>query len=386
MKNFKNNNIGKKTWGVLGKQQTYYYQPGLAQQGEKTPLNADAFVAWDYKKSKYKRIDLMPRQMENDGQQAGVVPQVTSTPVPDVSPTPTPSFTPTATVTPTMTVTPTITPSSTPYPLPETPALWYDSTNLGSIDYITSGGTDYVSTWRSIGTYQKAVSGSSINNMPIWSGSSRFPDSPLIVRFTKTSNTALINWLSQRFDSTPIPQSGITVFQVVANPAGGSFVFGSATSFLYSVQFLSGNTTTGGFTPPLQLNYSETLGNPGNGFQVVSNINGIATTNSVTSVLTGNAINNMFLYHQSIAQASGSSPFTLNNTGSTLTLPITGTNVGNITSVSLGAPFASGGTVNTTILSSVEMGEVMMFNRVLTVGETTQVINYLKDKWKYTSW
>lgn len=386
MKNFKNNNIGKKTWGVLGKQQTYYYQPGLAQQGEKTPLNADAFTAWDYKKSKYRRVDLMPRQMENDGQQAGVVPQVTSTPVPDVSPTPTPSFTPTATVTPTMTVTPTITPSSTPYPLPETPALWYDSTNLGSIDYITSGGTDYVSTWRSIGTYQKALSGSSINNMPIWSGSSRFPDSPLVVRFTKTSNTALIKWLSQRFDSTPIPQSGITVFQVVANPAGGSFVFGSASAFLYTVAFLSGNTTTGGFTPPLQLNYSETLGNPGNGFQVVSNINGVATTNSVTSVISGNAINNMFLYHQSIAQASGSSPFTLNNTGSTLTLPITGTNVGNITSVSLGAPFASGGTVNTTILSSVEMGEVMMFNRVLTVGETTQVINYLKDKWKYTSW
>lgn len=385
MKNFaKKSFTEKKTWGVLGKIEEFYSPEQFQDESRIVPLNANPLDAWDSTRSRYRRRVQGP--LPNDFQQAGVVPQVTSTPVPDVSPTPTPSFTPTATVTPTMTVTPTITPSSTPYPLPETPALWYDSTNLGSIDYITSGGTDYVSTWRSIGTYQKAVSGSSINNMPIWSGSSRFPDSPLIVRFTKTSNTALIDWLSQRFDSTPIPQSGITVFHVVANPVGGNYVLGGNAYFLYATQFLSGNTTTGGFTPPLQLNYTLQPGQVSNGISVSTNINGVATTNTVGSSWSGNAINNMMIYHQSIAQASGSSPFTLNNTGSTLPTPITGTNVGNITSVSLGAPFASGGTVNTAILSSVEMGEVMMFNRVLTAGETTQVINYLKDKWKYTSW
>lgn len=386
MKNFKSNNIGKKLWGVLGKQQTYYYQPGLAQQGEKTPLNADAFVAWDYKKSKYRRVDLVPRQMENDAQQAGVVPQGTSTPVPDVSPTPTPSANPTSTPTPTPSFTPTVTPSSTPYPLPETPALWYDSTNLGSIDYITSGGTDYVSTWRSIGTYQKSLSGSSINNMPVWSGSSRFPDSPRIVRFTRQSNTALIQWLSQRFDSTLIPQSGITIFQVVANPVGGTYTVGGANSFLFPLQLVSGNTTTGGFTPPLQLNYNNIINNPGNGFQINTNINGVATANSITQALSGNAINNKFLYSQVVAQASASSPFTLNATGGTLPSPITGTNQGNITTVSFGALLTSGGTIQTSLNPHAEVGEVMIYNRVLASGETIQVLNYLKDKWKYTSW
>jgi hypothetical protein len=129
MRNFGKQNIGKKTWGVLGKQQTYFYQPGLATNKEKTPLNANPMDAWDLKKSRYRRIDLMPKvQMENDGQQAGVVPQVSATPA--VSPTPTPTTTTTSTPTPT----PTITPSSTPFPLPETPALWYDATNIGSID------------------------------------------------------------------------------------------------------------------------------------------------------------------------------------------------------------------------------------------------------------
>lgn len=382
MKNFKSNNIGKKLWGVLGKQQTYYYQPGLAQQGkEKTPLNADAFVAWDYKKSRYRRVDLVPRQLENDGQQAGVVPQDV-----DVTPTPTPSANPTSTPTPTPSFTPTVTPSSTPYPLPETPALWYDSTNVGSIDYITSGGTDYVATWRSIGTYQKTLTGSTTNNMPVWSGSSRFPDSPRIVRFTRQSNTALIQWLSQRFDSTPIPQSGITIFQVIANPVGGTYTVGGASSFLFPIQVFSGNTTTGGFTPPVQLNYTNVIDNPQNGFQVITNINGVSTQNSVTQALSGNAINSKFLYSQVVAQASGSSPFTLNATGGTLPLPITGTNVGNITTVSLGALLTSGGTIQTTFNPHAEVGEVMVYNRVLTSGETQQVINYLKDKWNYNSW
>lgn len=382
MKNFKSNNIGKKLWGVLGKQQTYYYQPGLAQEGkEKTPLNANAFVAWDYKKSRYRRVDLVPRQLENDGQQAGVVPQGT-----DVTPTPTPSANPTSTPTPTPSFTPTVTPSSTPYPLPETPALWYDSTNLGSIDYITSGGTDYVSTWRSIGTYQKALSGSSINNMPIWSGSSRFPDSPLIVRFTRQTNTALIKWLSQRFDATPIPQSGVTIFQVVANPVGGTYTTAQANSFLLSLQLMSGNTTTGGFTPPQQLAYTNHVDNPSNGLQVLTQINGVITTNNILQILSGNAINNMFLYSQGVAQASGTSPYTLNATGGTLSLPITGTNQGNLSTVILGTTIASGGTVQASFNAHAELGELMVYNRVLTSGETTQVLNYLKDKWKYTSW
>lgn len=383
MKNFaKKSFTEKKTWGVLGKIQEFYSPEQFQDESRIVPLNANPLEAWDSTRSRYRRRAQGP--LPNDFQQAGVVPQ--GTPAPAVSPTPTPTVTETTTPTPTPSFTPTVTPSSTPYPLPETPALWYDSTNLGSIDYITSGGTNYVSTWRSIGTYQKALSGSTTNNMPIWSGSSRFPGSPLIVRFTKTSNTALINWLSQRFDSTPIPQTGITVFQVVANPVGGNYVFGGAQYFIYGVQLFSGNTTTGGFPNPAQLNYLLGVGAASNGIQVNTVLNGIVTSNNAAGVWSGNAINNMMIYHQSIAQASASSPYTLNNTGNTLSTPITGTNVGNISSVSIGAPVTSAGTINTAYLSSAELGEVMVYNRVLTSGETIQVINYLKDKWNYTSW
>ena len=104
MKNFKNR-VDSRTWGVLGKQETFYAPTQFL--GEKVPLNANPLDSWDYKKSKYKRIDLVPRTMENDAQQAGVVPQ--GTPV-TPTPTPTPSATP---VTPTPTPTPTITPSET---------------------------------------------------------------------------------------------------------------------------------------------------------------------------------------------------------------------------------------------------------------------------------
>jgi hypothetical protein len=68
MKNFKKGKSDSKTWGVLGKQQTFYAPTHF--MGEKVPLNANPLDSWDYKKSKYRRIDLVPK---NDGQQAGTV-------------------------------------------------------------------------------------------------------------------------------------------------------------------------------------------------------------------------------------------------------------------------------------------------------------------------
>jgi len=112
MKDFRKN-IDKKVWGVLGKQQTYYSPAKFL--GEKVPLNANPLDSWDVKRSRFRRVDLVPRP--NDGQQGGVVPQDTT---PSVSPTPqlTPSITPTLTNTPTPSITPTLTntptPSSTP--------------------------------------------------------------------------------------------------------------------------------------------------------------------------------------------------------------------------------------------------------------------------------
>jgi hypothetical protein len=111
MKNFKKGKSDSKTWGVLGKQQTFYAPTHF--MGEKVPLNANPTDSWDYKKSKYRRIDLVPK---NDGQQAGVVPQGTPvTPTPSAtSVTPTPTPTNTSTPTPTITPTPTLTSSSVP--------------------------------------------------------------------------------------------------------------------------------------------------------------------------------------------------------------------------------------------------------------------------------
>jgi hypothetical protein len=113
MKNFKKGKSDSKTWGVLGKQQTFYAPTHF--MGEKVPLNANPTDSWDYKKSKYRRIDLVPK---NDGQQAGtVIGQVTPTPsATSVTPTPTPTntSTPTPTITSTNTPTPTITSSSVP--------------------------------------------------------------------------------------------------------------------------------------------------------------------------------------------------------------------------------------------------------------------------------
>ena len=227
MRNFAGKNRPeKKTWGILGKIEEFYSPEQFQDKGRIIPLNANPLEAWDSTRSRYIRRPQMP-PMANDGQQSGVVGTAA---VPDVTPTPT--QTETSTPTPTQTNTPSITPSSTPYILPETPALWYDSTNIGSIDYISSGGTDYVSTWRSIGTYQKAVTGVTTNTMPIWSGSSKMPGSPLIVRWTKQTNTALRQFLTQRFDSTPIPQSGFTIFQVFANP---DYAYTGTTNLLFQL-------------------------------------------------------------------------------------------------------------------------------------------------------
>lgn len=83
-------NIDKRLWGVPGKMKTYYSPQKQVEGKTKTPLNPNAFESWDYKRSRYKRID----GYENRIQQGGVVPQGTQ-PVPSPSSTPVPTPTPT---------------------------------------------------------------------------------------------------------------------------------------------------------------------------------------------------------------------------------------------------------------------------------------------------
>ena len=379
MKNFAGkSNPEKKVWGVLGKQETFYSPEQFQDKGRIIPLNANPLEAWDTTRSRYIRRPQMP-PMANDGQQSGVVGTAA---VPDVTPTPTASET--STPTPTQTNTPSITPSSTPYILPETPALWYDATNIGSIDYISSGGTDYVSAWRSIGTYQKTVTGVTTNTMPIWSGSSQMPGSPRIVRWTKQSNTALRQFLTQRFDSTRIPQSGFTTFVVFANP--GYDYNGTNTANGVGFQlFMSSGNTTGGFTAPAALNHNITIGN--SSFILLTTlINGVSTNNLIPN-WSATSLNSKFLYTQ-VSQFDNNIPyFELNQSGGTLQLPITGTTNSPISSIALGIQFTAAGAITTAANNpGIEMGEIMIFNRVLSPSEQDQVQLYLRDKWRYDEW
>jgi uncharacterized delta-60 repeat protein len=87
-----------KTWGIPGKRQTYLSPGEQMQNKPKVPLNANPLNAWDYKKSRYRRIDLYPKAVSENSQQGGVIP-VTSGIVPDVTPSSTPTLTPTPTAT-----------------------------------------------------------------------------------------------------------------------------------------------------------------------------------------------------------------------------------------------------------------------------------------------
>ena len=384
MKNFRIQK-DKKLWGVLGKQKEYYHPNQFV--GERVPLNANPLEAWDTKRSRYKRVDLVPRQ--NDGQQAGAVPQTTSGPV--SSPTPTPTITqtntPTPSFTPTQTTTPTLTPSSTPFNLPSTPDLWYDATNVGSIDYITSGGTDYVSGWRSVGNYNKTLTGTTTDTMPVWSASTLFPGSPKIIRFNKSATAGLRDFLTQRFDSTVMTGAGVTIFTVIAKPS--ILDYGTSTSSTgFGLQFYlySGNTTTGGFTPisfapPRNINNSIGAGNNTINFQ--SQNSGITVNNTYAYSATN--LNDKFLLTQAMPFPTGFPYVEINQSATTLTTAITGTPVTTFNAFTLGAIINSGGTI-TASNSGCELAEIMIYTRELTVQEQEAVQNYLRDKWRYDEW
>ena len=383
-------NIDKRVWGVLGKQQTYFSPQKQVEGKTKTPLNANAFDSWDAKRSRFKRVD----GYENAVQQGGAVPQISSTPV-SITPTPTPSITQTQTNTPTQTQTqtetntptPTLTPSSTPFNLPSTPDLWYDATNLGSIDYISSGGTDYVSAWRSVGNYNKTLTGTTTDTMPVWSGSSLFPGSPNIIRFNKNTTTGLRDFLSQRFDNTVITGQGYTIFTVIAKPS--ILDYGSIatnTGFGLNAVLFSGNTTTGGFTPAPSVavfDVKQNIGASPNNIQSVAVYSGVIANNTVSYSATN--LNDKFLITQVIPFPSGNPYMEINQSGTTFTNPVTANTTSIFSSLLLGATVNSGGTV-TAINAGCELAEIMIYTRELTVQEQDAVQNYLRDKWRYDEW
>jgi hypothetical protein len=394
-------NIDKRVWGVLGKQQTYFSPQKQVQGKTKTPLNANAFDSWDAKRSRFKRID--GYDVSDAAQQGGTV-IGQSTPVPVSSPTPTPSITATQTLTPTNTATQTNTPTpsftptqtftptptSTPYPLPSTPDLWYDSTNIGSIDYITSGGTDYVSGWRSIGTYQKYLTGTTTNTMPIWSASTLLPGNPKIVRFTKNATAGLQEFLSQRFDSTVITGTGLTAFYVIAKPTEYNYSASSTTNgFGVQTYLYSGNSTTGGFTPVTAL-LNQPARTFNNNFNSANNssiftIQNSGITNAFTYSYSATNLNSKFLLTLGAPYPTGFQFVEINQSGATNTTQITGTPLTNFSSFIIGGTVSSGGTI-TTSNAGAEVAEIMIYTRELTYEQRVAVQNYLRDKWRYDEW
>lgn len=162
-------NSGKKIWGVLGKQQSFVSNK---IQGQTIPLNANPLEPWDARKSRYKRVDLVPKaeQLIENMQQGGVIEQtaIPPSPTPNLSPsvtptnTRTPSATPTKTPTNTPTKTPTNTPTTTPTPTGSPPPpflignrLALDAANSssypgsGSIWYDISGNANHITLYNS---------------------------------------------------------------------------------------------------------------------------------------------------------------------------------------------------------------------------------------------
>jgi hypothetical protein len=386
MKNFaRENSSEKKTWGVLGKIQTYEI-PNNALGKDIVPLNNNAFAAWDASKSNYR---LRPHMPNNQG---GVVPQ--ETPTPDVSPSPTPTNTGTPTPTPTNTETPTPTPtpSSTPPALP-IPALWYDSSEPTSITLFNSGGINYVREWQSIGTVNKPLTGStsSTTNNAIYTGSTQFPSAPNVVRF-QPSTAPSRDWLTAQFNPNEVTLSGYSIFQVIAVPTGFTF----AQAPLY-ISMLMGDTTTGGYTPfpinnlPTRFLYINKTANSSmilSDFYTYDVDTRIINNNTITLTnLNNNQINNKAIIRFTAPSESGqNSSFSINNySADSASYSLGPASSSTINQFTIGADILSDGS-RSLLNCNMEIAEIMVFDKVLTPTEITGIETYLKTKWGYTSW
>jgi len=84
MKKGQNNRV----WGVPGKIQKYF-SPAKFQGERIVPMNTNPLDAWDTKKSRYIRRDLVPREQQMDGiNESSNVPVITPSNTPSITPTP----------------------------------------------------------------------------------------------------------------------------------------------------------------------------------------------------------------------------------------------------------------------------------------------------------
>jgi hypothetical protein len=264
----------------------------------------------------------------------------------------------------------------TPYDIP-TPSLWYDAADATTLGLTNSGGTNFIDSWTSKGTYTNVLTGTTVQR-PIYSGSTTLPGNPNVVRFTTDSTTANRDYLADLTGTTLITNNGFTVFQVLTKPSTGA-------TMTASFKMYSGTTngTYTGATPKFQLTTQLTQNaiitqtiNTGGTYNNMStsNISGYSKNSNYLTTYVVPATNGEFMeqYVGSFYSAS-TTPYVL-NTG--LTANKVMLNVAGITSAG----------VLTAASSSNEVAEIIYYNRELTQNEIYIVQNYLENKWSYDTW
>ena len=270
----------------------------------------------------------------------------TPTPTPTITDTPTqtPTNTLTATPTPTPTITNTQTPTNTGSPTPTpsaTPSIpisdlqhWYISTNSVS-----------VSSWTNLGLLGGSLS-ASVPNQPALITSSLGSYSGQAVEFTGSDE------MGGSFSSTSY--SGLTSFAVVKWKNAGTY------AGIYNGAFTSQNDDTGAnnqFVPTYQ--------NASNPYLSVGNSNSISQLPMIYSI--------------SGTPGQWEARYDAKSSNFTTSL-----------NVSAATPSASSMTIavapDGATQPNLTVFEYIVYNRKLSAGEYTQVINYLKSKYNYASW
>lgn len=272
------------------------------------------------------------------------VPQTTS--VPNITPSPTPTNTQTPSVTPTNTNTPTpsvtATQTGTPTPTPSaTPSIptsnlqhWYISTNSVSI-----------SSWTNLASLGSSLVATSPNQPALITGTLG-SYSGQAVEFTAS------NSMSGSF--TPVTYSGLTSFAVVKWKNAGSY------SGFYNGSFTSQNlfNFNNQFVPTYQ-----------------------NSTNPFLSVANSNAISQLpMIYSISGTPGQWDARYDAKSSNFTTTLNVSAATPAAATSMNIAVTPYGATQPNLTVF------EYIVYNRKLSAGEYTQVMNYLKTKYNYASW
>jgi hypothetical protein len=357
-----------KLWGVPGKQRKFLSGEDFARTLPIERLNENPFQPWDLTKSRYKRVD---GRASEEVQQGGVVPEVSSGPA--VTPSPTPS----------QTVTPSITPSSTPYPLPINPSLWWDASDSSTFTLISSGGSNYVSSWVSKGSSTWSLTGASTDTMPVVSASTLMPGNPNIVRFNPNATTALRDGLLS-FNNTPINHSGGTWFYVWAKPSGATYANALYTAAVYSGLSNGGVVQIAGGA--FQDRQFLTIQNTAN-LQNTYSIGNFTQANSAP-LYSATGLNDKYIMSFNFQASNGEfSNLELNQSAQTFSTVFTGATIQpQVNSFIMGLTITSSAGTQSYNNSNVELCEAMWFNSNLTPAQREQVELYLKDKWRYDEW